>query len=459
MGMQMLLFVGIVAAWPAAAEEIPPSTGSTPPAASLTASRTPLSSMVQGEVDRHARLARAYQQRGQKARAREEYDLVLRLDPENEQARSAISALDRPATSSGAQGEETMAEADAALAVGETAYRESRLADAEGNARRVIELVPGGVPAVRARALLATIQEERFQSETTPLGEYSEDVRALYEEGMKLYRAGKLREASDRLRQARALAPTHVQVCRMDERVRAAAEAAERRVTRAASVSAAATAEAGGDWPAAVAAWAQIASQDSADAEARAGLARAEGTATAVAGRALTGRKAAARQKYEEGLQLDAAGRNQEARLKWKEALQLDSQLTEALDKLRGTRRPPPRFAPSPTASAAQLASQATETWRAGKRDDAIQMWKAAVATDPGNEQAKRDLQRAETAMREANGDSKQDAENHYRRGLSFFQDGKYDDARGEFQQALFLDPGHAAAEDGVRHCDAVLGR
>lgn len=55
--------------------------------------RTPLSSVVEGEVERHLRLANAYVRRGALAWAVQEYELVLRLDPEQPTAIAALTAI------------------------------------------------------------------------------------------------------------------------------------------------------------------------------------------------------------------------------------------------------------------------------------------------------------------------------------------------------------------------------
>jgi len=369
------------------------------------------------EVARHLALGDEHVRRGHVSDAEMEYAIVLKMDPGNLQATEGLALAHATPTPALALQEEQ-------LNLAERAYHESRLDEVEARARGAIEVSAVGPGAVWARELLATVAAERFLVERTAEGEYANNVRALYEEGMALMRSVKYRDACNKLSQAQSLAVRNAQVAKYMDRACELADDERETGSLVILEREAGKAEASGDFSGAASRWREAVRRDPSHRKAAEHLAACE----ARIGTTSDARRAAGKARFEEGERMLAEGKRAQARQYFREAMELDSTLVIAAERLaepRPRKRGKPK-AGNTTVTGPEPTPAATPT-----------------AAAPGPSPAER----------------KSLAQKHYRQGIALFQDGKYAEAKTEFEQALFLEPGHAQALEGKKRCDTLLSR
>lgn len=132
-----------------------------------------------------------YYRRRNTSRAREAYQEALELDPENEPAKSGIGRIDR----SRRQARQTRQRVEDLTEAGLAQLRREEYRDAYQSFSEVLKLEPNNARATEFRDQAQALLEEQ--------------VRPIYEEGVRLYNADELTAAMERFQRVLDLHPDH----------------------------------------------------------------------------------------------------------------------------------------------------------------------------------------------------------------------------------------------------------
>jgi len=334
-------------------------------------------------ADKHWKMARAYLERGMRGHAEEEARIVLRLDPGHAAAREllAVHATRTPAVKvPAANTPESSAEPATLLTEAKRAYRESRVEDAGRLAGSLLQTDPLNAGAL---AIIRNLKEEEYVE--SPLA-VDDSLRALFDQGMALYRREEWEPAAGFFQRGTALSPSHEQTWRFFNRSRTRGEEAvvSRGLARAKEAIAA------GRIPEAKAELRRVLEAKPDNAEARALLESLGEDAQAAA------RRARIRAHFNLGAEAYEQGRYADAVREWETVTSLDPADAETARLLKKARGKQASALKAARKRIPGLRAKALRLYQLGKMDEAQKFYREILDLDPQDEKARRALEMIE---------------------------------------------------------------
>lgn len=163
---------------------------------------------------------------------------------------------------------------------------------------------------------------------------------------------------------------------------------------------------------------------------------------------------------YREAAGLLEAGKKQEAEAKLRMIVEVDPGFKDArrlLEELRREEEREPLVSERDRRQALALYREGLELYRGERLEEAVAVWRRAVSLDPQLVEARVDLSRAETRLRnlrrlastdrqreeQISGEQRIELRRRYLNGVNLFLDGLYEEAVTEWEQVLKMDPGY----------------
>lgn len=267
-----------------------------------------------------------------------------------------------------------------------------------------------------------------------PGNPFNDVVKTYYEEALQEYRRGNLNEALVYLQRASDMDPRQIQVQKLHATVGKSADLEMRRKRIDEVLLQACRKMESGDLPAAAVLWRQVLADESSNPEALQGLERVKSAAVKLS---KTGQAAfaghrwnQARRSAEDALALDpgqAEAKNLLARLSRLDSEQLGKKKKEF--------------------DFAEFFRKGRNYFNARKYAQAIEAWRDALKLKPGDPECQNGIIRAEKETDR----QRREAEGHYQNGLKYYQEGRLDEAKKEWEETLRLAPRHEKAGKALK--------
>ncbi len=400
-------------------------------------------------VKRHEALGDEYYQEQRYAEARQEWALVLQLQPDNKRVRQKISSL----TSSGKPGDQPgrmavgttkgLNHLERLLFQAEQFYQHSQLKEAEISWQSVLTMAPQNADA---KTGLSRLKEEVYQADAQR--PFDKMAAALYEEGMEAYRQKDWARAQIKLREAEKLVINQPQINHYLERVNQvlARQAFEQEML--ALRQQAQALEAKQSWREAFLVWQQVQEKLPDDQGCSQGLARC---------------RAALQPWVEEQLhqgQAALADRdNSRARRYFNRILSFFPRQLEARQGLiqADALRPKEPEQPSGREQARVKFNQGVTCYRQGHYHQAVSLWEAAVRLDPDEANYQSWLKKGRDRAVRQQAQQIRQADVRYADGLAAYQRGELEEALKDWKEVLSLNPEHEKAKININRVQKEL--